>query len=119
MNETVRPIHRKAKSRTRSGRRMPTRSTSPLSLPIARAYGPATTSTMCEQPGGGARAVLRWLQSVSDVNPVAVEAIPIFPRKRYGDWDVEDPAGRGRARPTHTRRHRVPCKALLTHLGVT
>src|SRR5262245_21849333 len=40
MNETVRPIHRKAKSRTRSGRKMPTRSTSPLTLPIARAYGP-------------------------------------------------------------------------------
>src|SRR5207344_52031 len=60
MNETVSPIHRKAKSRTRSGRRMPTRSTSRLTLPIARAYGPATTATMCEHPG--ARSIGRRLR---------------------------------------------------------
>jgi hypothetical protein len=44
MNETVSPIHRKAKSRTRSGRRMPIRSTRPLTRPTGRAYGPRRPS---------------------------------------------------------------------------
>jgi len=39
---------------------MPTRSTSPLTLPIARAYGPATTATMCEHPR--ARSIGRRLR---------------------------------------------------------
>src|SRR5262245_774482 len=39
MNETVRPVHNKAKSRIRSGRRTPTRSTRRPTQLTARAYG--------------------------------------------------------------------------------
>ena len=38
------------------------------------------------------------------------DACPIFPGKRYEDWDIEDPEGRThRGGATHPRRHRTTC----------
>ena len=37
------------------------------------------------------------------------DACPIFPGKRYEDWELEDPAGKDdRHRPPHPRRHPRP-----------
>ena len=48
------------------------------------------------------------------------DTCPIFPGKRYEDWELEDPAGKGveSVRPIRDEiKHRV--LALLTDLGVT
>lgn len=67
----------------------------------------------------------RWSDDVIRAADVIVtmgcgDSCPIFPGKRYEDWDVEDPAG-------HEVQHVRPIrddiesrvKALLTQLGVT
>jgi arsenate reductase (thioredoxin) len=67
----------------------------------------------------------RWSEDVLRAADVIItmgcgDSCPIFPGKRYEDWDVEDPAGQDveHVRPIrHDIESRV--KALLTQLGVT
>jgi arsenate reductase len=47
------------------------------------------------------------------------DACPIFPGKRYEDWELEDPAGRDAGEVRQIRDEiRVRVKALLSELGV-
>src|SRR5262245_45946752 len=64
MNETVRPVHRRAKSLIRSGRRTPTRSTRRPTQLTARAYEPAPSPRRAE--GHRGRLAVRRIHAAVD-----------------------------------------------------
>ena len=46
------------------------------------------------------------------------DACPVYPGKRYEDWQLQDPAGQpGRGRPPHPRRDRRPRPAAAGRAG--